>query len=188
MPMPRMKFRNSVPYKEIMDFLAKRGISINLFFYNQEGKELEEAEHRYKILRLFNARASLGGGAINDDELSYDEVVMDKKILRHFSNCSKPYPVDIISASGDSMHPYICDDDLCLIAVGMPYKDGDVCAINTPDGVVIKEIYRQGDEIMLISYNPIYAPIRYYACECNVIGVFAGLMRDLKPVDIRRDM
>ena len=56
----QMKFRNAVPYKQIMDFLVKRKISINLFFYNQEGKSLDESEKRYKTLRLFNVRASLG--------------------------------------------------------------------------------------------------------------------------------
>ncbi|QKF86129.1 peptidase S24 LexA-like protein [Campylobacter blaseri] len=136
----QMKFRNKVPYKEVMDFLSKKDISINLFFYNQE---LGDEDKRYKVLRMFDVKASLGGGAWNDDE-EYEEVIMDKKIVNRFekSNCSQSYPIDIISAMGESMEPYICDGDLCMIAVGMPFKDGNVYAINTPDGVVIKECYK----------------------------------------------
>lgn len=157
----QMKLTNSVPYKQIMDFLSKRDISINLFFYNQTSSDLEPSEKRYKVLRMFNASASLGGGANNDDE-EFDEVVMDKKLLNHFekSNVSGVYRVDIINCVGDSMEPYIMEGDLCLLALGAPYKDGEVYAINTPDGLVIKECYKQADELMLVSYNPVYTPVR----------------------------
>lgn len=176
----QMKFRNSVPYKEIMDFLSKRKISINLFFYNQENESLEISEKRYKTLRLFNVKASLGGGGINDDE-DYEEIIMDKKLLDKFdSSCGDMYPLDIISCMGDSMEPHIMENDLCMIGIGMPYKDGEIYAINTPDGLVIKGCYRQGNELMLVSYNPLYTPIRFYQCECQIVGKFIGLMRDVK--------
>ncbi|MFW5614757.1 MAG: S24 family peptidase [Campylobacter hyointestinalis] len=74
---------------------------------------------------------------------------------------------------------HIIEDDLCMIGIGMPYKDGEVYAINTPDGLVIKECYKQDDELMLVSYNPLYAPVRYYQCECKIVGKFIGLMRDV---------
>ena len=178
----QMKFRNAIPYKQIMDFLVKRKISINLFFYNQGGESLDESEKRYKTLRLFNVRASLGGGGWNEDE-DFDEVVMDNKILNKFSNCSGPYPVDIIPAQGDSMEPHLCNGDLCMIARGVPYKDGNVYAVNTPEGLVIKECYKQGEELMLVSYNPIYTPMRFYQCECQIVGRFVGLLRDMKHID-----
>lgn len=175
----QMKFRNSIPYKEIMDFLSRRNISINLFFYNQENESLQMSEKRYKTLRLFNVKASLGGGAWSDDE-DYEEIIMDKKILQKFEHgCGPMYDLDIISAIGDSMEPYIMEDDLCMIAMGYPYKDGEVYAINTPDGLVIKECYKQDDELMLVSYNPLYTPMRFHQCECKIVGKFIGLMRDV---------
>ena len=58
-----MKFRSSIPYPQIMNFLHSKGISINLFFY---GKEVANNK-KYKILRLFNVTASLGGGALNEN-------------------------------------------------------------------------------------------------------------------------
>lgn len=63
----QLKFRNSPPYKNIMDFLCKEGISINLFFYGQD----LNADDNYKTLRMFDVNASLGGGAQNDFEFFY---------------------------------------------------------------------------------------------------------------------
>ncbi|WP_069637911.1 S24 family peptidase [Campylobacter pinnipediorum] len=179
----QMKFRNTIPYKEIMDFLSKRNISINLFFYNQDGDSLSGSEKRYKTLKMFNVKASLGGGGYNDDE-EFEEVVIDKKILKHFDrgNCGDMYEVDIISAMGDSMQPHICDGDLCVIGKGMPFKDGNIYAVNTDDGLVIKECYKQKDELMLVSYNPSYTPIRLKEYEYKIVGMFVGLMRNLIPI------
>jgi hypothetical protein len=47
-------------------------ISINLFFY---GKEVANNK-KYKILRLFNITASLGGGALNEN-IAYENVLFD---------------------------------------------------------------------------------------------------------------
>ncbi|WP_232088129.1 hypothetical protein [Campylobacter corcagiensis] len=72
----QLKFRNSPPYKDIMDFLAKEDISINLFFYGVEAGDNQS----FKTLRMFDINASLGGGANNSDE-EFEEVVMSDKIL-----------------------------------------------------------------------------------------------------------
>lgn len=176
----QMKFRNSVPYREIMNFLSKRKISINLFFYNQENESLEISEKRYKTLKLFKVKASLGGGGYNEDD-EFDEVVVDKKILQRFEHgCGSMYDIDILPAIGDSMEPHIMEYDLCMIARGYPYKDGEVYAVHTPDGLVIKECYKQRDELMLVSYNPLYTPMRFYQCECQIVGKFIGLIRDVR--------
>ncbi|WP_161492318.1 S24 family peptidase [Campylobacter sputorum] len=77
------------------------------------------------------------------------------------------------------MEPHIMESDLCIIAIDIIYKDGSIYAINTPDGLVIKECYKQENELMLVSYNPLYTPVRYYECECQIIGKFVGLIRDV---------
>lgn len=169
----QMKFRNSVPYKEIMDFLASKKISINLFFYNQSSKSNISSERKYKTLRLFKAKASLGGGAWNEDTLS-DELIVDKKMTEFFrsDNC------DVIETIGDSMEPHIQSGDWCFIdRSDKKMKNGEVWAVNTPDGVVIKECYMQENELILVSFNPAYKPVRLYICECQLVGKFIGLLR-----------
>ena len=46
--------------------------ALNLFFY---GKEVANNK-KYKILRLFNVTASLGGGALNEN-ITYENVLFD---------------------------------------------------------------------------------------------------------------
>lgn len=168
-----MKFRNAPPYKEIMDFLFRNNISINLFFYNQNLDEINN--ENYKCLKMFDVNASLGGGANNNDE-NYEDVFIDKRILEK-SGLEYIGKLDLITAVGESMEPYIMDMDICFIAVGAEYKDGKIYAINTPDGVMIKECHKQDDELVLISYNPIYLPVRYSIYECKIIGEFLGMIR-----------
>ncbi|WP_141070562.1 hypothetical protein [Campylobacter fetus] len=56
-----------------------------------------------------------------------------------------------------------------------------------PNGLAIKadatiHIYhsrccKQGDKLVLVSYNPIYTPVRFWQCECKIIGRFVGIFR-----------
>lgn len=57
-----MKFRNSIPYKQILNFLEQRKININYFFFGSSPKESLECEEKYRILKLYKTNASLGGG------------------------------------------------------------------------------------------------------------------------------
>ena len=52
-----IKFRNSIPYKQILNFLEKRKININYFFYGSSPKESLESENQYKILKLYKVNA-----------------------------------------------------------------------------------------------------------------------------------
>lgn len=124
---------------------------------------------------MFDVNASLGGGANNDDE-NYEDVFIDNRILEK-SGLKHIETLDLITAVGESMEPYIMDGDICFIGVGVEYHDDKVYAVNTPDGLVIKECHKQGDEIMLISYNPLYMPVRYSIYECKIIGEFVGIIR-----------
>ncbi|EDO6929725.1 bacteriophage CI repressor, partial [Campylobacter coli] len=73
-----MKFRNSIPYPQILNFLNERNISINYFFYGSSPKDQLECENKYKILKLYKTNASLGGGGIND-LIDCSELIVDEK-------------------------------------------------------------------------------------------------------------
>ncbi|MDE6945843.1 MAG: hypothetical protein K2P14_01530 [Anaeroplasmataceae bacterium] len=55
-----MKFRNSIPYKQILNFLEQRKININYFFFGSSPKESLGSEEKYRILKLYKTNASLG--------------------------------------------------------------------------------------------------------------------------------
>lgn len=60
-----MKFRNSIPYRQILNFLEQRKININYFFYGTPKESLESKE-KYKILKLYKVNVSLGIGGMNE--------------------------------------------------------------------------------------------------------------------------
>lgn len=49
----QMKFRNKIPYKQIMTFLHEQNISINLFFFGCDVKKVKNNSKKYKTLKLF---------------------------------------------------------------------------------------------------------------------------------------
>ena len=167
----QMKFRNAVPYKQILNFLHRRGISINLFFYGDEAKNT----HRYKILRLYDSVASLGGGVLNENA-TYENIVLDEQILSFYraSNC------DVIRSVGESMEDEIKDGDLCVIEKDeRQIKSGGIYAINTLEGLFVKECRVKGDELEMISLNPVYEPMRYRLDEIMVVGKLKGTLHKI---------
>ena len=81
----KQKARNSIPYYEIMSFLAIRNISINWFFFNQLPESLIENTSNYIILKKKkNIIGSVGAGAINYS-IDTEPLIIDKqfKLYKH---------------------------------------------------------------------------------------------------------
>ncbi|MCX2717827.1 S24 family peptidase [Helicobacter sp. MIT 21-1697] len=166
------KFQDRIPYKAIMDFLQSKNISINTFFYGAEAKQIAQATKKYKILRLYKANASAGGGCINE-HIPYTEVLFDTEILHflHIQSC------EMIIALGDSMETIMSDRSLCFISRNeQNIKDGKIYAIRTLEGLFIKHCFICGQSIKLISANPAYAPMSYALNEIEVIGRIRGII------------
>lgn len=166
-----MKFRNKVPYKQILNFLQKRKISINYFFFGSSPKEYLECESTYRILKLYKTNASLGGGGLNDD-LECESLIIDTKLLTFFktTNC------DLITCCGESMEPTIKDNSLCVIDKSKVFKDKGIYVINTQEGLFIKQVIKQENGVILHSLNPIYKDIFYKNGEFLIIGLVIGVL------------
>lgn len=166
-----MKFRNKVPYKQILNFLQKRKISINYFFFGSSPKEYLECESTYRILKLYKTNASLGGGGLNDD-LESESLIIDTKLLTFFktTNC------DLITCCGESMEPTIKDNSLCVIDKSKVFKDKGIYVINTREGLFIKQVIKQENGVILHSLNPIYKDIFYKNGEFLIIGLVIGVL------------
>nr|WP_300912313.1 S24 family peptidase [Helicobacter rodentium] len=139
-----MKFRNSIPYKQILNFLEQRKININYFFFGSSPKESLECEEKYRILKLYKTNASLGGGGINEF-VEYQEIVVDNTLLNFFQsqNC------EWITSFGESMEPIIKDGSICVIDKGKPFKDKGIYVINTREGLFIKQVFKQDKSLLL---------------------------------------
>ena len=102
-----MKFRNSIPYPQILNFLQKRKININYFFYGISPKETLQCEDDYRILKLYKTNATLGGGGFNE-EIEGLEVVFSNQIL----SILKSDNPKLITCMGDSMEPLISGESI----------------------------------------------------------------------------
>ncbi|WP_291953096.1 S24 family peptidase [Campylobacter sp.] len=162
-----MKFRNSIPYKQILHFLHTQNININTFFYKNSFSE--NTTNEYKILKYYDVNASMGGGALNDN-VSFSEVIIDNKLSDFFGSNQ----CDIIPCIGDSMEPEIKDDSLCLIDKNKNFKEGGIFAVNTKDGLFIKQIFKSTKGVYLHSFNLSYADVHYQNGDFLIVGKVVG--------------
>ena len=176
-----MKKRGAVPYKELMEFCARRKISINWLFFDQSaGMLVEETEKFFKIKYFSSVRASAGGGSEGFGE-DYSIVTVDKLFIRSFyKNITdeelKNKHIEAIHVDGESMEPTLKNGSIVFVDRDQNEitKDG-IFVVSTPGGLFIKRINRKADgSIELISDNERYSPEILSAQEVSVVGKVIG--------------
>lgn len=174
----KQKARNSIPYYEIMSFLAKRNISINWFFFNQLPESLIENTSNYIILKYQkNVIGSAGGGAINY-EINSEPLIIDKQLLDHI-NSSYKY-TEVLQVFGESMEPDIKDGS--LIFVDKSKKDINkkgIFVVSAKDEIYIKIIKQEQSNILLQSINEEFNNIRFNIDEIDIIGKVCGIIKKI---------
>ncbi len=176
-----MKKRGKLPLYEILEFCAKRKISINWLLYNQSTKSLEEQTNRYVNVRYFkDICASAGGGAFNyDDEV--ESIALDEHMVKIMGGKSKMKNIDAINVLGDSMEPTLYDGD--IIFINRTLKDiskSGIFAISTEIGLFVKRVLQKSDgSIDLISDNPMYLVETVHSENIKVIGKVVGSIRGM---------
>jgi repressor LexA len=172
----KQKARNSIPYYEIMSFLAKRNISINWFFFNQLPESLIENTSNYIILKYQrNIIGSAGAGAINYS-INTEPLILDKQLLAYI-NSSYKY-TEIIKVFGESMNPLIKDNSLIFIDTSIKdIKDKNIYAVNLIGEIFIKQIIIKKDYYYLMSINPDYEDIKVK--DLVVIGKVTGVFNKI---------
>ena len=76
------------------------------------------------------------------------------------------------------MTPITQDGDLCIIERNNgSVKNGEIYAINTLDGLFIKRLFIDGDNIKLVSTNEVYSPMNYRANEIMIVGLLKGILK-----------
>ncbi|KLE08084.1 repressor [Aliarcobacter butzleri L354] len=171
----KAKQYNRVPYWEIMQFLAKRNISINWFFFNQLPESLIENTSNYIILKYQkNIIGSAGGGAINY-EINTEPLMIDKQILNYI-NSNYKY-TEVLQAFGESMEPDIKDESLIFVDKSKKdINDKDIFLINTADGLYVKHIKVNNDKVILKSNNQTFNDIKLDIDEVDIIGKVCGIL------------
>jgi SOS-response transcriptional repressor LexA len=175
-----MKKRNSIPFKEIMEFCANKKLSINWLFFDQAIDMLSaETEKYFQIHYFSNVRASAGGGAFTFDE-NYEVLTVDKTILSNILTSSNQ-EIEAINVDGDSMEPTLQDGSIVFIDREQTNinKDGIYIA-STNVGLFIKRIRQRADGMIeLISDNKAYSPEVMLVEEIQIVGRVIGNIESL---------
>ncbi len=175
-----MKNRGKIPYEEVLNFCAKRKISINWLFYNQATRSLEEQTQKYANVRYFgDIYASAGGGAFNYEE-NGDTIALDYHMVQRIGGEREIKNIDSINVLGDSMEPTFKDGDIIFInRTQDDIRKGGVFVVSTPVGLFVKRLSLKSDGMLdLISDNPQYAiesvPMENVEIVGRVVGSMSG--------------
>lgn len=175
-----MKKRNSIPFKEILQFCANKRLSINWLFFDQAIEMLEEETERFFQVHYFaDVRASAGGGAFNFEE-DYEVLSIDKTIMKSIVP-SLNNTIEAINVDGESMEPTLQDGSIVFIDREQTNinKDGIFIA-STTAGLFIKRIRQRADGMVeLISDNKAYSPEIITANEIKIVGRVVGNVESL---------
>jgi len=175
-----MKKRNSIPFKEIMEFCATKKLSINWLFFDQAIDMLaKETEKYFQIHYFADVRASAGGGAFTFDA-NYEVLTIDKKILSNIVSTSSQ-EIEAINVDGESMEPTLQDGSIVFIDRTQTNinKDGIYIA-STTAGLFIKRIRQRADGMIeLISDNKAYSPETMLPEEVQIVGRVVGNIESL---------
>ena len=167
-----MKKRNKIPFRELLDFCAKKSISINWLLYGQSPESLVDATNRFYTIKYFNdISASAGGGAISEYE-TIEELEIPESFINMLGGEKALNNIEAINISGDSMEPTFSYNDVAFVDRSKTNLNrGGVFIIRTEAGLFIKRVQTRIDgKVDIISDNQIYSTQTLHKNEIQVLG------------------
>ena len=167
-----MKKRDKIPFTELLDFCAKKTISINWLLYGQSPESLVEATNKFYMVKYFSdVNASAGGGADTECE-EIEELEIPEQFVFMLGGERELQNIEAINVSGDSMEPTFSYNDIVFINRSKTdLNRGGIFTIRTDAGLFIKRIQSRIDGMVdVISDNSIYPTQTLAANEMEVIG------------------
>jgi len=166
-----MKKRGRLPFNELLDFCAKRSISINWLLYGQSPESLVEATNNYMIRYFSDINVSAGGGASNEN-VGVKSLALPQEFSFILGGQEELKNIEAINVSGDSMEPTFSYNDIVFInRTKVDLNRGGVFVIRTEAGLFIKRIQKRLDgKVDIISDNSVYAIQTLDLHDIEVIG------------------
>ena len=166
-----MKKRNKIPFSELLDFCARKSISINWLLYGQSPESLVGPTNNYMIRYFTDINASAGGGSDNEFE-EIEELQIPEQFVFMLGGERELRNIEAINVSGDSMEPTFSYNDIVFInRAKTDINRGGIFTIRTEGGLFIKRIQKRIDgKIDVISDNSVYSTQTLEPHELEVIG------------------
>jgi len=167
-----MKKRDKIPFNELLDFCAKKAISINWMLYGQSPESLVEATNKFYMIKyLHDVNASAGGGADEQYE-EMQELEIPEQFVFMLGGEKELKNIEAINVSGDSMEPTFSYNDIVFInRAKTDINRGGIFTIRTDGGLFIKRIQKRVDgKIDILSDNSVYPTQTLKPSELEVMG------------------
>jgi SOS-response transcriptional repressor LexA len=167
-----MKKRDKIPFAELLDFCARKSISINWMLYGQSPESLVESTNRlYMVKFLGDVNVSAGGGS-DVEEGEAQEIQIPQEFVDMLGGQNELKNIEAVNVSGDSMEPTFSYNDIVFVNRAKTNLDrGGIFTIRTEGGLFIKRIQKRLDgKFDIISDNDIYTTQVLEPFELEVIG------------------
>lgn len=152
-----MKNRGKIPYSNILNFCAKKKISINWLLYNQNPGSLVDSTDKYWIKYFPEISVSAGGGAYENND-DFESLEVPTYFINSLGGKENLRNIDAINVVGDSMEPTLNDNNIIFLDKSKNdcSRDG-IYAFTTIHGLFVKRIQKRVDgKLDIISDNKDY--------------------------------
>ena len=166
-----MKNRGKIPYSNILNFCAKKKISINWLLYNQSPGSLVDSTDKYWIKYFPEVAVSAGGGAYENKD-DYESLEIPAYFIDRLGGKDNLKNIDAINVVGDSMEPTLNDDNIIFLDKSKNdcSRDG-IYAFTTIHGLFVKRIQKRVDgQLDIISDNKDYPSQVLNNTDIKIVG------------------
>ncbi|KAB7886782.1 S24 family peptidase [Poseidonibacter ostreae] len=166
-----MKNRGKIPYSNILNFCAKKKISINWLLYNQNPGSLVDSTDKYWIKYFPEVAVSAGGGAYENDD-DFESLEVPAYFIDRLGGKDNLKNIDAINVVGDSMEPTLNDDNIIFLdkTKNDCSRDG-IYAFTTVHGLFVKRIQKRVDgNLDIISDNKDYPSQVLNNSDIKIVG------------------
>ncbi len=166
-----MKNRGKIPYSNILNFCAKKKISINWLLYNQNPGSLVDSTDKYWIKYFPEVAVSAGGGAYENND-DFESLEVPAYFIDRLGGKENLKNIDAINVVGDSMEPTLNDDNIIFLdkTKNDCSRDG-IYAFTTIHGLFVKRIQKRVDgNLDIISDNKDYPSQILNNSDIKIVG------------------